>query len=131
MKDLDFHSIGGYTADIIISIFIFLLAILEIWLINKFSNYLKKKVRGISSNPLKIQSFVLIGLGKQRLVFLGMINFLRVIGIFMSVYFSLLLILSLFPNTHDIVTKTLDFTLTPLQKYFYAFLDYFFLILVF
>ena len=124
MKDLDFHSIGGYTTDIIISIFIFLLAILEIWLINKFSNYLKKKVRGISSNPLKIQSFVLIGLGKQRLVFLGMINFLRVIGIFMSVYFSLLLILSLFPNTHDIVTKTLDFTLTPLQKYFYAFLDY-------
>ena len=103
MKDFNLQLLSNYTENIIISLVIFLMVGVEIWLINRGSNYLKNKVLSFKSNLLKIQSFELINLGKQQLVMIGLINFFRIAAIILSINFSLLFILSLFPDTNVLV----------------------------
>ena len=124
MKDFDLQLISEYTGNIILSLVIFLLIVVEIWLINRGSTYLKKKVMSLKSNFLKIQSFELINLGKQQLIVIGLLNFFRITAIILSINFSLLFILSLFPATKTIVSKLLDFILTPLKEDFFSVVDY-------
>ncbi|RUT78971.1 hypothetical protein DLK05_05675 [Ancylomarina longa] len=77
---------------LIISLIIFLLVIVEIWLINKGTSYLKKKVQSLKSNLFKIQSFEFIGLSKQKVIMILVIKTIRIITILFSANFSLLLI---------------------------------------
>ena len=133
MKEFNLQILSNYTGNILISLAIFLIVGLEIKLINKGSTYLKNKVLGFKSNLLKIQSFELINLGKHKLIVIGLINLLRILIIFLSINFSLLFILSLFPKTKELVTKLLDFVLIPLKANFFSVLDYlpkFFTILI-
>jgi len=124
MKDFNFELLSNYTGNIIISLIIFLLIIVEIWLINRGSTYLKKKVLSFKSNFLKIQSFELINLAKQQFIVISLINFFRIAAIILSINFSLLFILSLFPETKELVNKLLDFILIPLKAHFFSALNY-------
>jgi len=124
MKDFNLQLISDYSANIIISFVIFLMVGLEIWLINRGSTYLKNKVLGFKTNLLKIQSFEFINLDKQKLIVTGLINFFRIVVILISINFSLLLILSLFPDTKTLVTKLLDFIFIPLKEDFFSFINY-------
>lgn len=124
MKDFNFELLGNYTENIIISSIIFLLILLEIWLINRASSYLKKKVQSINSNFLKIQSFELINLSKQKYILIWIIKINRVIAIFFSINFSILLILSLFPDTESVVNQLIDYILEPLKRNLNSMVDY-------
>ena len=124
MKDFNFELLSKYSENIIISLIIFILVLVELWLINKGTSYLIKKVQSLRSNLLKIQSFEFISLSKQKFILIWVIKTIRIITILFSVNFSLLLILNLFPYTKVIVTKLLDFIFIPLKEVFFSLIDY-------
>jgi small-conductance mechanosensitive channel len=124
MEKFNFQILSDYTQSIIISLVVILMIGVVIWLINRGSTYLKNKVLNLKSNFLKIQNFELIHLGKQQLILIGLINFFRIVAILLSINFSLLIILSLFPSTNELVTKFHDFIFIPIKSVFFSVLDY-------
>jgi len=96
----------------------------EIWLINKGGNYFKNKVMGLKSSLLKYQSFELVSRSKQQLVVIGLINVVRIITILLIIYFSFLLMLSLFPGTSELVIKLRDYIFIPLKGSFLSVVHY-------
>ena len=86
--------------------------------------YLRRKSENLNYRGYKIQSFELLGTGKQRLALRGSITVLQVILILQVIYFSLILILGLFPGTENIVTKLVTRIFQPIKIAFQAMVEY-------
>ena len=124
MEDLNYQFVFDYAENIIISLAIFLLVGVEIWLINKGSVYLKNKVQKWNFQALKIQSFEFLNIGKQRLVITGFISFLQVTAIVLIIYFSLIWTLTIFPGTEAVANKLIEFIFLPVKSTFFTIVDY-------
>ncbi len=113
-----------YAGSFIIAAAIIALVSLEIWLIIKAANYLRNKVHKSTLKNFHIQSFEILSAQKQRIALRGMIDVTQIIVILLDIYFSLVFVLSIFPQTEKVANSLLDFIFIPIRESFYAFVDY-------
>lgn len=113
-----------YAESIIYSALLFLLVLLEIWLINKGAKFLKRKIASRELTDFKIKSFELLNVSKQRLTIGGLITVIKTCLILTVIYVSLILLLKLFPGTEDIINKLVDFIYKPLKTALHGFVEY-------
>lgn len=124
MKNMDFEFLINSTENIAIAIVILLVVSIEIWLVNKGFNYLKKKVENHNFKSYKIQSWELLDKDKKQLFYRGLINLIQILTILNIIYFSLILTLSLSPVTEVVANKLIDFIFLPLKTSFLQLVDY-------
>lgn len=124
MEEVDFQFIIEYAETIMMALGILLLLWIEIWGINKGSKYLKKRILKLNFKEAGIRSFPLLDVGKIRLALKGIVDFLRLTALFLAIYFSLVVVLNLFPATEGIAKKLGDFIFVPLRDTFYASVGY-------
>ncbi len=121
---INFQAVLQNAENILFSTLIFILVVFEIWLINRGSAYLKRKTEKFRFRIFKIQSFELLGATKQRLALNGIITGIKIILILLVIYFSLIIILGLFPGTENIVNNLISFIFDPIKTAFQGFIEY-------
>ncbi len=113
-----------YSENIIYSALLFILMLLEIWLINRGFAFLKRKIDSLPLKDFKLKSLELLNETKQRLTMKGLITVIQVILILIVIYVSLIILLKLFPGTESIINNLIDFIYQPLQIAFKGFVEY-------
>jgi len=124
MIAINFQAVLQNAENILFSALIFILVVFEIWLINRGSAYLKRKTKNLRFRIFKIQSFELLGATKQRLALIGIITGIKIILILLVIYFSLIIILGIFPGTDNIVNNLVSFIFDPIKTAFQGFIEY-------
>lgn len=113
-----------YSENILYSALLFILVLLEIWLINRGFSYLKRKIDSLPLRDFSLKSLELLNKTKQRLIIKGLITIIQVILILIVIYVSLIILLKLFPGTESMINNLIDFIYQPLQIAFKGFVDY-------
>jgi len=116
MEDLNFQFVFQYAENIVYAVALLIFVGFEIWLINRGAKYFKRKIAGWNFQSFKIQSFELLATGKQKLAINGFISAIQVLAIVSVIYISLILALSIFPNTESVAIHLINLIFLPLQS---------------
>jgi len=116
--------LAEYAENILYSTLLFILVLLEIWLINKGSAYLKRKWETLKLRKFKFKSVELLNEFNQRLIIKGLITFVQIMLILIVVYVSLILVLKLFPGTEHLINRLINFIYQPMKTSLQGFIDY-------
>ena len=116
--------ISQYSESIIYSALLFILVLIEIWIINRGSAFLKRKVDSLPLIDFKLKSIKLLNESKQRITIKAIITIIKIILLLIVIYVSLILLLKLFPGTESIINNLIKLIYQPLQIAFKSFVDY-------
>ncbi len=93
--------------------------VLEIYYLLKFSKYLKARIDKSNHKHLEdtnIESVRLIKADRKKLILKKIVDIITLILIVIDFYFTLILILYVFPGTNNIVNKITEYTIEPLKS---------------
>ncbi len=118
------ENIQFYVKNILLSLLIIGVLALEIFLLLKLSRYIKKRINNSQLSDLKLKSINIIDANRKKMIINKIVDTITLVIIILDIYFSLILIIYVFPGTEDLVSKLIKYTSEPLENIGKAIVDF-------
>lgn len=113
--------------EILFAVLVILLLFLIIYFTNKLFNWVKSKInnlRDVRIKGIKIRSYEFLDTEREVRVIFSLINLAKWVVVLILIYFSLPILLGIFPWTAGYANKLISYFLTPTEKILLSIWDY-------